>query len=548
MYAIDLALQWDPQYLQLIGKFDNTTYNPPNGWLLSYFPDQDINDTWTDGTALYSALTQLGVAAEATVGTGLRIVTFRFQTLDFFPDAGAGSQGAIVYIKPCLPSGPPGMMDDIARTRVDGAASGLLQGVLGTANVRIRECFTTPQCDDGLWCTGAEICTLNTCTHPTPPCADTNPCTDDICNEGPHTCNHVVDNTNDPDDGLWCNGVQYCQNGAVQTPPPPDCTDTNPCTTDSCSEALRACVFNNNTNPCNDNQLCTSPDVCNGGLCQGTPIPGCQPCDTFADCNDGISCTADNCSGGPGGMCVHTAQNDLCPEDGLFCNGEELCSATSGCYSAGPPCGGCTEQAGCPCATPLVENVGSRYIKVIPQPPESTLPQAIRIELCNSSVFRYVGFPGTTPCGAGPICPFNINGDAAIEGSLGYLKTDSSQATFASPAQWLGAIYITGADLLPNHAMVIRADCGTPGAPVLSQTASMTTRKYGDVDGSGLISFADILRIVQNFQANYTNATKPATDLDPCTPQQVVNFADVLKGVKAFQASPFTEFCSSPCQ
>jgi glucose/arabinose dehydrogenase len=52
-------------------------------------------------------------------------------------------------------------------------------------------------------------------------------------------------------------------------------------------------------------------------------------------CDDGAACTTDACVSG---CCTFTPDNGACPEDGLFCNGEEICSATLGCVSAGSPC------------------------------------------------------------------------------------------------------------------------------------------------------------------------------------------------------------------
>jgi parallel beta-helix repeat protein len=46
------------------------------------------------------------------------------------------------------------------------------------------------------------------------------------------------------------------------------------------------------------------------------------------------------------GRCVSTPNDDLCADDGVFCNGEEVCDAEEGCVSTGDPCPGeiCNEQ------------------------------------------------------------------------------------------------------------------------------------------------------------------------------------------------------------
>ncbi len=60
------------------------------------------------------------------------------------------------------------------------------------------------------------------------------------------------------------------------------------------------------------------------------------------DCGDGFLCTDDRCVAG---VCASTVNQGLCPDDGLFCNGQELCrpgdldaDAVTGCLAGGNPC------------------------------------------------------------------------------------------------------------------------------------------------------------------------------------------------------------------
>jgi hypothetical protein len=50
------------------------------------------------------------------------------------------------------------------------------------------------------------------------------------------------------------------------------------------------------------------------------------------NCDDGIDCTMDACSGG---TCVHTPDATMCADADL-CNGDELCSVSSGCIAGTP--------------------------------------------------------------------------------------------------------------------------------------------------------------------------------------------------------------------
>ena len=64
------------------------------------------------------------------------------------------------------------------------------------------------------------------------------------------------------------------------------CEDKNLCTTDICDQLL-GCTHAFNTNSCDDGNPCTTSDTCNLGNCVGGPPP---------NCSDGDACTADTCN------------------------------------------------------------------------------------------------------------------------------------------------------------------------------------------------------------------------------------------------------------
>ena len=80
------------------------------------------------------------------------------------------------------------------------------------------------------------------------------------------------------------------------------------------------------------------PVPMDGGLDAGRdggppgPPDGSVLCSTDAECQDSVMCTRDIC--GPGGYCLHVAQPELC-DDGVFCNGIELCDLREGCAPGG---------------------------------------------------------------------------------------------------------------------------------------------------------------------------------------------------------------------
>lgn len=79
--SIDMIVNWDPAYLQLLG----VTNDGPYAWSSSNFPNDvgldGVNNTWADGNAFYRAFGQLGLPATVTPSPGLKVTTFNFLAL-----------------------------------------------------------------------------------------------------------------------------------------------------------------------------------------------------------------------------------------------------------------------------------------------------------------------------------------------------------------------------------------------------------------------------------------------------------------------------------
>jgi len=261
-----------------------------------------------------------------------------------------------------------------------GAERGFLLTPCGGAG---PSCFPQPcqnngECDDGLFCNGAETCVTQECTSGTDPCPgqscdelndqcvatcdndgqcesgeDCNNCPNDCFSGSGATCGNGLCETGDGEDCVSCpadcNGVQggkpsgrfCCGDGDGQNPI--DCTDSR-CTSGgfsctsvpaagSCcgdgtcegSEDLANCLIDcaECTVPadCDDADPCTIDD-CTGGACSNTPI----------DCDDGDACTSDSCAGG---VC---ANNPISCDDGDVCT-TDSCDPVTGCSHGYPPCG-----------------------------------------------------------------------------------------------------------------------------------------------------------------------------------------------------------------
>ncbi len=126
-------------------------------------------------------------------------------------------------------------------------------------------------CDDGEVCTKADVCDGATCGGVAYTCDDSLACTSDSC-DGFGGCVAAQDA-----DSCVIAGACYSDG---------DGNDTNPCLV--CDVAISPTTWSPSAgNPCDDNNPCTSDDVCSANGCGGTPYT----------CDDGKSCTDDVCDG-----------------------------------------------------------------------------------------------------------------------------------------------------------------------------------------------------------------------------------------------------------
>ncbi len=188
-----------------------------------------------------------------------------------------------------------------------------------------------PSCDDEIACT-TDACTAGVCTH-TPndgACGDGERCSPTLgC--VPERCSSDAE----CDDGLFCNGAERCDASAPGTGcvggSAPDCDDGASCTADRCDEAGDRCVSEPSHAACADtidctvdscdpatssdgsgcvrradNSLCASDFCTVGRTCSATS--GCSA-GTMRDCRDGDPCTADSCDA-TAGACVNVPRDD----------------------------------------------------------------------------------------------------------------------------------------------------------------------------------------------------------------------------------------------
>ncbi|MCO4760182.1 MAG: hypothetical protein KC502_01680 [Myxococcales bacterium] len=202
-----------------------------------------------------------------------------------------------------------------------------------TGNCVYKPGKTGVVCDDGNVCTKSDVCGQAGCKGVARGCDDGNACTTDACD--PTTKGGCVNTASDGaacNDGNLCTTNDKCDKGSCAAGKKLSCDDGNPCTDDSC-DAKKGCNNKPNTNPCNDNNGCTSNDKCGigaGGVAVCTP-------GTAKTCSDGKHCTKDICDpkadGGKGG-CISKPDNGLGCDDGNVCTEGDICK--DGACSSGP--------------------------------------------------------------------------------------------------------------------------------------------------------------------------------------------------------------------
>ena len=223
---------------------------------------------------------------------------------------------------------------------VGGAAVNCDDGLLCTDDscIPASGCAWVPNaaaCDDSDACTSDDACVDGACQGGAPiACNDDNPCTDDACLPG-SGCAYVP-NTQPCDDGAFCTDADMCSGGACVPGPPLNCGALDACQVSvTCDDDLDECAVETapDGTSCNDGDSCTVDDTCAAGDCvAGAPYDGCpvsqDDCLAYACQSQGPE-QQPKCVLGPlpaGSEC----------QDGLFCTVDDACNAAGECEPGAP--------------------------------------------------------------------------------------------------------------------------------------------------------------------------------------------------------------------
>jgi MYXO-CTERM domain-containing protein len=244
----------------------------------------------------------------------------------------------------CLDGTPPSCADTIPCT-VDSCDS------------ELDDCVHAPDdaaCADGLFCNGTESCDVEDgCQNGTPrTCDDGVDCTVDSCNEADDICLHDL-NDAACQDGQFCNGDELCSiEGCYSVAR--YCDDDVDCTLDTCNEDDDECVFTPDDEFCEDSNPCTIEHTCDiESGCWSESVADDTPCDidpeleescqqgecvpdcvTDLDCDDGFDCTTESCNANS--HCQYVPDDSVCNAGAAFCDPILTCVVRQGCVEGDP--------------------------------------------------------------------------------------------------------------------------------------------------------------------------------------------------------------------
>lgn len=190
-------------------------------------------------------------------------------------------------------------------------------------------------CTDGSFCNGTDTCSEGGCTsHAGSPCSgpDGDGDCSESCDEEADACTADDSNGSTCDDGIFCNGVDYCAFGGCEQhegdPCPGPDADSN--CSESCDEIAGDCgSADPSDSQCDDAQHCNGVDSCESGLC----LP-----DAVAPCAPTGECLARSCE-------EEDPAAYQCGTSFLGAGAECQCSQNDPCISS---CGGtCTDRGTC---------------------------------------------------------------------------------------------------------------------------------------------------------------------------------------------------------
>ena len=314
-------------------------------------------------------------------------------------------------------------------------ASGFEPGADGAPCASPDACFESGECEAGA-CVGAGPVA----------CDDGEPCTADACDPA-SGCTH--EGAEGPcDDGDACTVGDACQGGACAGGGPLGCDDGLDCTADTCVAAA-GCMHEPLTGPdCDDGDVCTLGDACDGGEC--------LPSEEIS-CDDGDSCTADACN--PFTGCVHLP-TDLACEDGDPCT-VDACTDGECAHTPVEDGGPCDDGSACT----LGDACAGGECQPGAEVPTCDDGNICTVDTCNPAKgCQFLPGPGGEPCDDGVEC--TVDDVCGASGKCKGTPLDCGPCVPAfSPVVIVATSLQIGADGNPGSGLDVDGDSATCAPP-----------------------------------------------------------------------------------
>jgi slime mold repeat-containing protein len=328
---------------------------------------------------------------------------------------------------------------------------------VGTCNPGTGICSDPPRpdgsgCNDGDLCTQTDTCQSGSCIGSNPiTCTASDQChAVGTCNPGTGVCSDPArPDGSGCDDSDACTQTDTCQSGVCTGSNPIICTPLDQChLAGTCNPGTGICSNPNQPNGtgCNDGDLCTQTDECQGGVCTGSNPVVCtalDQCHQVGTCNPGTGiCSNPNQPDGTGcddlDMCTQT---DTCQSGS--CNGADpvVCLPLDQCHDPGT----CNPGTGICSDPPKVDGSGCDDLDLCTQTDTcqggncigsdpvicTPLDQCHLAGVCNpgTGVCSNPNQPDGTGCNDGDLCSFPDTCTGGVCGGTPYSCDDGSPCT-----------------------------------------------------------------------------------------------------------------------
>jgi YVTN family beta-propeller protein len=176
-------------------------------------------------------------------------------------------------------------------------------------------------CDDRDLCTTTDLCQASICVGTPKDCSVADACHDaGECNPATGLCPNPKPDGTSCDDRDLCTTTDLCQ-ASICVGAPKDCSVADAChDAGECNPATGLCPNPKpDETPCDDDNRCTQSDSCLAGLCTGTDPVLCMALDS---CHEAGTCDSAT------GQCSNPTKPDDSPcDDGNLCTSNDMCQA-----------------------------------------------------------------------------------------------------------------------------------------------------------------------------------------------------------------------------